>query len=106
MKRQLFAGAILAISLLAISLAFLISAPAFAGQDDACEVDWVGCRYRDRGNTVAASGGAEGVNGVRESELLAAEAGDEAAAANLTASFKSAKDAEKVAPAGSVGLAS
>jgi hypothetical protein len=78
---------------------------AVAGDDDTCEVNWVGGGYGDDGRTVAVPGRAEGVDCLRKGELLAAKAGDEAASANLSSGFESAQNAEKVAPAGSVGLA-
>ena len=54
---------------------------------------------------VAVAGGAEGFDGFGEGVLLAAEAGDEAAAADLAAGFETAEDAEEIAPFGGVGFA-
>ena len=53
----------------------------------------------------AAAGGAEAFDGLREGELLAAEAGDEAASTDLAAGFEAAEDAEEVAPFGGVRFA-
>src|ERR1700687_3958746 len=78
---------------------------AVAGDDDACEIDGIGGGYGDDGGALAVAGGAERLAGRRKGELLAAEAGDEAAAADLAAGFEAAKDAEEIAPAGGVGLA-
>ncbi len=78
---------------------------AVAGDDDAGEVDGVGGGYGDDGGAVAAAGGAEGFDGFGEGVLLAAEAGDEAAAADLAAGFEAAEDAEEIAPFGGVGFA-
>ena len=78
---------------------------AVAGDDDAGEVDGVGGGYGDDGGAVAVTGGAEGVDGFGEGVLFAAEAGDEAAAADLAAGFEAAEDVEEIAPLGGVGLA-
>ena len=78
---------------------------AVAGDDDSGKVDGVGCGDGDGGGAVAGAGGAEGVDGLGKGELFAAEAGDEAAAADLAAGFEPAEDAEEVAPFGGVGLA-
>ena len=51
------------------------------------------------------AGSAERIDGLGKGELFAAKAGDEAAAANLPAGFEATEDAEKIAPAGGVGLA-
>jgi hypothetical protein len=81
------------------------SGDAVTGNDNSGEVDWVGGGYGDRGGALAAAGGAEGLDCMRECELLAAKTGDEAAAANLATGFEAAKDAKKVAPTRCVGLA-
>jgi len=78
---------------------------AVAGDDDAGKVHGVGSRDGDDGGAVAGAGGAEGFDGLGESVLLAAEAGEEAAAADLAAGFETAEDVEEVAPSGSVGFA-
>ncbi len=49
--------------------------------------------------------GAERLNGLGQSVLFAAEAGDEAASADLAAGFEAAQDVEQIAPFGGVGLA-
>jgi hypothetical protein len=76
-----------------------------AGNDDAGEIHGVGGGDRDDGGTVAAAGGAKGFDGFGESVLFAAEAGEEAAAADLAACFEAAEDVEEVAPFGGVGFA-
>ena len=78
---------------------------AVAGDDDAGEVDGVGCGYGDDGGAVAVASGAEGVDGFGEGVLFAAEAGEEAAATDFAAGFETAEDVEEVAPTGGVGLA-
>jgi hypothetical protein len=78
---------------------------AVAGDDDAGEVHGIGSGDRDDGGAVAGAGGAEGFDGFGESVLFAAEAGDEAAAADLAAGFKTAEDIEEIAPFGGVGFA-
>src|SRR5258708_6677682 len=78
---------------------------AVAGDDDAGEIGGVGGGYGDGCGALAVASGAEGVDSLGEGELLAAEAGDEAAAADLAAGFETAEDAEKVVPSGGVGLA-
>ena len=78
---------------------------ALAGDDDTGEVHGVGSGYRDDGGAVAGAGGAERFDGLGESVLFAAEAGEKAAAANFTAGFKTAEDVEEVAPFGGVGFA-
>ena len=78
---------------------------AVAGDDDAGEVHGVGGGDGDDGGAVAGAGGAEGFDGFGEGVLFAAEAGDEAAAANLAAGFEAAEDVEEIAPFGGVGLA-
>ena len=78
---------------------------AIAGDYDSGEVEGICGGYGDDGRAVAVAGGAEGVNCLRESELFAAEAGDEASATNLTTGFQTAEDAEEIAPFGGVGLA-
>jgi len=49
--------------------------------------------------------GAKGVGGLGQGVLLAGDAGDEAAAADLAAGFEAAEDGDQVAPFGGVGLA-
>jgi hypothetical protein len=78
---------------------------AVAGDDDAGEVHGIGGRDGDDGGADASAGGAEGFDGLGESVLFAAEAGEEAAAADLAAGFETAEDVEEVAPSGGVGLA-
>ena len=77
---------------------------AVAGDDDADEVDWVGGGKGDDGGTVAGAGGAEGFDSFEEGVLLAAEAGEEAAATDFAAGFEAAQDVEEVAPFGGVGF--
>jgi hypothetical protein len=48
---------------------------AVAGDDDTGQVHGVGSGYRDDDRAVAGAGGAEGLDGFRESVLFAAEAG-------------------------------
>src|SRR6185369_1954248 len=70
-----------------------------AWNQDADEVQGVGSRHdRGFGGVVAAADGAEGFDGFGERELLADEAGDEAAAADLAARLEGAKGAEEDAP--------
>src|SRR5882757_9172821 len=88
-----------------------------AGDNDADEVDGIGC-----GNGHSSGGGillarvrskrlsgfarvAQGFDGLRESELLALEAGNESAAADDAAGLKTAKHAKQLAPAGHGGFA-
>ena len=78
---------------------------AVAGDDDSGEVHGVGGGDGDDGGAVAGAGGAEGFDGLGEGVLFAAEAGDEAAAANLAAGFETAEDVEEIAPFGGVGFA-
>jgi len=78
---------------------------SFAGKDDADEVERVGGGDVDDGGTLARAGGAEGFDGFRECELLAAEAGDEASAADFAAGFEAAEDVEEIAPLRGVGFA-
>lgn len=75
-----------------------------AWNHDADQVDGVGASYRNNCGAVAVAGGAERVDCLREGELLAAEAGDEAATANLAASFEATENTEEIAPPGGVGL--
>jgi hypothetical protein len=78
---------------------------AVAGDDDAGEVHGVGGGDPDDSGAVAGAGGAERFHGFGQGVLLANEAGDEAASANLAASFEAAEDVEKIAPFRSVGFA-
>ena len=56
-------------------------------------------------SSAARAGLAERVDGFGQGELLAEGAGDEAAAADFSASFEAAEDGGEVAPLGGVGLA-
>ena len=76
-----------------------------AGDDDTGQVHGVGGGYLDLDGGVGVAGGAEALDGLRQGELLATEAGDEAAAADLAAGFEATEDAEEVAPFGGVRLA-
>ena len=78
---------------------------AHAGNDDADEIHGIGSGDGDLMGTGTAAGVAEGVDGFGEGELLAVEAGDEAASADLTPGFEPAEDVEEIAPFGGVGLA-
>jgi hypothetical protein len=78
---------------------------AVAGDYDSDEVDGVSGGYGDDGIGVAGAGCAEGFDGLREGELLATEAGDEAAAADFTAGFQTTEDSEEIGPLRDVGLA-
>jgi hypothetical protein len=78
---------------------------AFARNDDTGEVHGVGSGYGDDLFRELMAGVAKGLGGFGEGELFAGEAGDEAAATDLAAGFEAAKDVEKLAPLGSVGLA-
>ena len=78
---------------------------AVARNDDADEVHGIGGGDGDDGGAVAAARDAERLHGFGERVLLASEAREEAAAADLAASFEAAEDVEKVAPFGSVGFA-
>jgi hypothetical protein len=81
------------------------SGDTVARDDDAGEVHGVGGRDGDDGGAVAGAGGSERLHGFGKSVLLAAETGDETAAANLAAGFETAEDVEEVAPFGGVGFA-
>jgi hypothetical protein len=78
---------------------------AVTRDNDACKVQGIGGGDLDDGCAVSRSGGAEGVDGVGKGVLLAAEAGEEAAAANLAAGFEATEDIEEIAPFGGVGFA-
>jgi hypothetical protein len=78
---------------------------AVAGDYDSDEVHGVGGGYGDDGLAVAGTRGAEGLDGLWERELFAAEASDEAASADFAAGFETAKDTEEIAPFGDVGFA-
>jgi hypothetical protein len=78
---------------------------AFAGDNDAGQVHGVGGRDRKDGGAFAGPGGAERFHSFGEGVLFANEAGDEAASADLAASFEAAEDVEEVAPFGGVGFA-
>jgi hypothetical protein len=78
---------------------------SIAGDDDTGQVHGVGSGYGDDGVAVAGACGAEGFDGFGESVLFAAEAGEEAASADLAAGLKTAEDVEEVAPFGGVRLA-
>jgi hypothetical protein len=78
---------------------------AVARDDDAGEVHGVAGGDGDDGGAIAGAGGAEGFHGFGKGVLLADEARDEAASANLAAGFEAAEDVEKVAPFGGVGFA-
>ncbi len=67
---------------------------AVAGDDDAGEVHGVGGGDLDDGVVGLLGLSAEGFDGFGEGELLAGEAGDEAAAADLAAGFEAAEDGE------------
>jgi hypothetical protein len=78
---------------------------AVSGDDYAGEIDGICGSQGDDGGAVASAGGAEGFDGFGEGVLLAAEAGEETAAANFATGFEPAEDVEEIAPFGSVGLA-
>ena len=89
---------------------------AGAGDEDADEVEGVSSGEDEGGFLIsiggfACAGGvlsaglAEAVDDGGEGELLAEGAGDEAAAADLAASFETAEDGEEVAPLGGIGFA-
>ncbi len=78
---------------------------ALAGDDDADEVDGVGGSYGDDVGGVVVTCSAYGFYGLGKSELLAAEAGDEAAATDFSAGFETTEDAEEIAPFRGVRLA-
>ncbi len=71
---------------------------AFAGDDDADEVNGVGSGYGDDMLAVTVAGGTERVRGFGQGELFTAEAGDEPAATNFTTVFEAAEDGEEIAP--------
>ena len=78
---------------------------AVSGDDYAGEVDGICGGQGDESGTVSGAGGAEGFDGFGEGVLLAAEAGEETAAANFATGFEPAEDVEEIAPFGSVGFA-
>ena len=78
---------------------------AVAGDDDSDEVHGVGGGYGDDGVQSRVREARRDSTACGQGELLAAEAGDEAAAADLAAGFEAAEDAEEIAPFGGVGLA-
>jgi hypothetical protein len=78
---------------------------ALAGYDDTREVEGIGRGYRNNVLGLASASGAERFDGLREGVLFAAEAGEEAAAADLAARFKTAEDVEEIAPPGGVRFA-
>src|ERR1035438_9751526 len=65
---------------------------ALAGEDDAGEVERVGGGDGDLVGGGVVAGGMERCDGFGQGELLAAEACDEAAAADLAAGFEAAED--------------
>jgi hypothetical protein len=78
---------------------------AVAGDDDAGEVHGIGGGDGNDGGAVAGASSAQGFDGFGESVLFAAEAGEEAAAADLAAGFETAENVEEVAPSGGVRFA-
>lgn len=78
---------------------------SLAGDDDAGEIEGVCGGYGDFVWGAVIAGGVEGCDGLGQGELLAAEARDEAATADLAAGFESAKDAQEFAPFGGVRFA-
>jgi hypothetical protein len=76
-----------------------------ARDDDTGQVHGVGSGYGDDGVAVAGACCTEGFDGFGESVLFAAEAGEEAASADLAAGLETPEDVEKVTPFWGVGFA-
>lgn len=82
------------------------SGDALSWHHDACEVGRVGSGNGNWHQTIAVTSCTQRIDGCGKRELLAAETGDEAAAADFTPRFQAAENAEKIAPPGGVGLTS